>query len=262
MNTFLAKYILTYFFTARHKRGHGIHSPFVYDLIRSVFLDKAKYPEYKGIEAVRTELLRNTSLISVHDFGAGSHVIQGLQRRVCDIAQSSLSPKKYAQLLFRLIRHNQSSRILEMGTSLGISGAYLALANPKAQCITLEGSADIAAIAQQTAHACGCRHLDIRVGAFDQTLTNALNDLQTVDFVFIDGNHQKNATIEYFETVYPYCNEHTILVFDDIYWSQGMLEAWQHIIADTRVSVSIDICKLGLVFFRKGIVKQDFRIRY
>lgn len=262
MNTFLAQQVFRYFLTSQHKRGHGIHSPFVYNLIRSVFIDTTKYPEYATIEKVRTQLLSNKSSITLQDFGAGSQSLQGTQRRICDIASSSLSPKKYAQLLFRLIRYTKPSNILEMGTSLGISGAYMSLGHPHARCISLEGSAEIARVAQQTTLQCNCSHIDIRIGQFSQTLLQALEDLGTVDFVFVDGNHQKDATIEYFETIFPYCNEHTILVFDDIYWSQGMLEAWQHIIADTRVRISIDLCKLGIVFFRTGIVKQDFRIRY
>ncbi|HON51784.1 MAG TPA: class I SAM-dependent methyltransferase [Bacteroidales bacterium] len=262
MNTFLATHILRYALLARHKRGHGIHSPYVYNLIRSVFIDTTEYSEYALIEAERKKLLHNSDFISVVDLGAGSHSLQTKYRKISDIASSSVSPRKYAQLLYRLIRYSGASRILELGTSLGISGTYMALANTKARCISLEGDNQIAAIARNTAANCKCTNVDIRVGHFNETLTTALQDLGEVDFVFIDGNHQKQATVEYFETILPYCNEHTILVFDDIYWSLGMMEAWEYIQACEQVSISIDICKLGLIFFRKGIIKQHFVIRY
>lgn len=262
MNTFLATHILSYAIQSRHKRGHGIHSPFVYNLIRTVFIDYDKYSDYAVIEKVRTQLLNNTKELKIVDFGAGSYTLQHNVRKVSKIAASSLSPRKYAQLLYRIVKSFKPQNILEMGTSLGISASYMALANPNARCISLEGDPSIADIAKQTITQCGVNNVEVRVGNFEQTLIPTLQDLGQVNFAFIDGNHQKEATINYFETILPFCNEHTILVFDDIYWSKGMMEAWQYIIAHSSVSISIDICKLGFVFFRKGIMKQNFRIRY
>jgi len=239
-----------------------MHSPFVYSLIRSVFIDTHKYTEYKTIERYRHTLQTNKESIEIKDFGAGSQRLQSTQRIVGDIARTSLSPKKYAQFLFRVSRHFKPEHILEIGTSLGISGAYIAAGSPNAKVITLEGSPSIAHIAQNTFHTCGVSNIAIRIGNFSDTLTPALQELMRIDFAFIDGNHTKQATLEYFELIYPYCNEHSVLIFDDIYWSRDMHEAWKTICADPRVSLCIDMFKLGIVFFRKGVVKQNFRIRY
>lgn len=262
MNAYLAKKSIKYFLHARHRRGHGIHSPFVYDLIRNVFIDKNKYPDFKTIESRRKELLQDSNSIDVVDFGAGSINFNSKQRKMQDIASSSLSPKKYAQLLFRLIRYSNSKNILEVGSSLGISGSYLALANVNSRCVTLEGAPSIANVAKQSFESCSAKNIEIIVGNFSETLPTALKKLGNVDFAFVDGNHQKQATLDYFEQILPFCNEHSILIFDDIYWSKGMSEAWELIKKDTRVSITIDVCKFGIVFFRKGILKQDFVIRY
>jgi len=262
MNSFLAKKVLSYICTAKHKRGHGIHSPFIYDLIRKVFIDKNPYSIYETIEARRNELRLDKRLIEVEDLGAGSMVIKSNKRLVQNIALSSLSPKKYAQLLHRIVKYFNAETVLEMGTSLGISGAYIAHAQPKAKFITLEGSQAIAAIAQETFKDTMARNAEIRIGNFSETLKPALEELQKIDVAFIDGNHQKTATLAYFEEIYPYCHENSVLIFDDICWSEDMYSAWQTIIADERVSQSINICKLGIVFFRKQVLKQDFRIKY
>lgn len=262
MNTYLLSQFLKYISTARHKRGHGIHSPFVYDLIRTVFIDTQNYTEYDVIEQARQELLHNNQRITVADLGAGSKTTQRAERTIADIAAKSLSPKKYAQLLFRLVKYSNAQKIVELGTSLGVSGTYLALANPAATCISLEGDATIASIAKNTSYSCGCTNLEIRVGNFSDTLPTVLYELAKIDFAYIDGNHTKEATLAYFEKVLPACHEKTILVFDDISWSKEMTEAWETIELDSRTSITINLGKLGIVFFNKGIVKQNFTIRY
>ncbi len=262
MNTFLIKKTTRYFLTAGHKYGHRIHSPFVYDLIQTVFRAKNKRTTFSKIEKRRKDLLRDSKEITIEDFGAGSKKNASNVRRINYIARTSLSQGKYARLLYNLVKRYQPKTILELGTSLAVSTSYLALGNPNSRIVTLEGSRSIAEIAQETICDCGSSNVTIRVGKFDDTLDNALQDLQTIDFAFIDGNHTKEATLRYFEKILPYCTERSILIFDDISWSEGMNDAWNQIIENQNVSVSVDICKQGLVFFRKGIVKQHFVIRY
>ncbi|MFO7869170.1 MAG: class I SAM-dependent methyltransferase [Bacteroidales bacterium] len=262
MNLYLIRNTLLYYLSSRHKFGHAIHSPFVYSFIRDVLRDKTQYPEYAIIEKERKNIKKSHLRITVQDFGAGSQVIHTHERKVKDIARTSLSPQKYAQLLFRLTRYIHAQNILEIGSSLGISGAYIAKAVPQAQFISLEGAEQIAAIARNTFTACGCTNATIRIGSFADTLSPAIKKLGTIDIAFIDGNHQEEATLDYFEKLYPYCHSKTILVFDDIYWSKGMNTAWKKICTDKRVSISVDLCKMGLIFFRTGIAKQHFTIRF
>ncbi|MDR0941974.1 MAG: class I SAM-dependent methyltransferase [Bacteroidales bacterium] len=262
MNFFLTKKTIQYYICARHKYGHGIHSPFVYDFVRNVLRRKKKHAEFAVIEQRRKELRTQNSTIEVLDLGAGSVQLRTKQRAVSDIARTSLSPQKYARLLHTIISHYQSSTILELGTSLGVSAAYLALGNTQARCVTLEGAPAIAAIARETFAACNLDRIELIEGNFADTLPLVLEKLHHVDFAFIDGNHQQQATLDYFNTILPYCSEKTILVFDDICWSEGMYAAWQEICAHPQVSISVSLCKLGIVFLRKGIEKQNFTIRY
>lgn len=262
MNFFLAKKTIQYYVCARHKYGHGIHSPFVYDFVRTVLRNRQNYAEYAVIEQRRKELRAQNQTIDVLDLGAGSTQLRTKQRNVRDIARTSLSPRHYAYLLHNITHHYAPRTILEMGTSLGISTAYLATGNAQAHCITLEGAPSIAAIARETFKTCAVPHIELLEGNFADTLPQALKTLQFIDFAFIDGNHQQQATLDYFNAIAPYCSENAILVFDDICWSEGMYAAWQQICSHPHISISIDLCKLGIVFLRKGIQKQHFTIRY
>ncbi|MCQ2960519.1 MAG: class I SAM-dependent methyltransferase [Bacteroidales bacterium] len=262
MNTFLIKKTIGYLLTAGHKYGHRIHSPFVYDLIQSVFRAKPSKSVFKKIEKRRKCLLNDSTEIKIQDFGAGSKQNASNCRKINYIASTSLSDGKYAKLLYNLVHRYQPQTVLELGTSLGISTAYLACGAPDAKIISLEGAESIAEYAKETMKQCEVDNVKIIVGNFNDTLSSALEELGSVDCAFIDGNHTKEATLRYFEQIFPYCNSNTVLIFDDISWSEGMNEAWKTIIADERVTVSVDLCQKGLVFFREGIIKQDFVIRY
>ena len=100
------------------------------------------------------------------------------------------------------------------------------------------------------------------VGNFDEILPGVINQLDYLDFVFIDGNHRKEATLNYFNWCMPKLSENGILIFDDIYWSKGMKEAWQEIKMHPQVTVTIDLFWIGLVFIRPGQVKENFKIRF
>ena len=162
----LAKKYLRYYFTASNGKGHGVHSPFVFEFIKNVLRDKKQYDCYEAIEAQREKLKANNTLIEVEDFGAGSSVIKSNQRIVKDIANSSLKPRKFAQLLFRMVQYYKPATLIELGTSFGITSSYLAAGNKNAQLFTCEGATNIAAIAQQNFDALQIENIELVQGDF------------------------------------------------------------------------------------------------
>jgi predicted O-methyltransferase YrrM len=259
----LAKKYLHYLFTASNGKGHGIHSPFVFDFITNVLRDKKKYNCYKPIESLRRALLKEEAIIEVEDFGAGSSVIKTNQRVIKDIAGSSLKPKKYAQLLHRMIRHYQPKTILELGTSFGITTSYLASAKKDARIFTCEGSASIAEVASGNFKKLELNNIHLWLGDFQKTFSPLVDELKQVDFAFIDGNHRKEPTLEYFYKLLEYSNPSTILVFDDIHWSAEMEQAWQAIQQHEVVTLTIDLFFIGIVCMNADIKeKQHFVLRY
>ena len=150
-----------------------------------------------------------------------------------------------------------------MGTSFGITTAYLATGNKNAKVYTLEGSEQIAAIAKKNFSELGLNNIDLIEGNFEQTLPALFSKTGTIDFAFIDGNHRRTAVLEYFSMLLNSSNGSTILVFDDIHWSREMEEAWKDICQHPAVTLTIDLFFIGLVFVNPCIkAKQHFRIRF
>jgi len=258
----LLKY-LHYFFTASNGKGHGMHSPFVFDFITKVLNDKTVYPEYKKVESLRQKLLSDNTGLEVADFGAGSAVTINNRRSIASIAKNAAKPKKFGQLLFRMIKYYQPNNILELGTSLGITSSYLSLARPAARLITMEGSKEIAKVAKQNFEALELRNIELKEGNFDNELASVIYHLSSIDFAFVDGNHRQEPTERYFNQLLPKINNESVLVFDDIHWSREMEAAWGTIKNHPAVSCSIDLFFIGIIFFRKEFKgKQHFVIRF
>ncbi|RYY45412.1 MAG: class I SAM-dependent methyltransferase [Chitinophagaceae bacterium] len=260
----LAQKYIAWYWQALNSKGHGVHSPFVFDFIKFVKNDRKNYPCYDEIEMLRRELLHRNDEIDVQDFGAGSTVIKTNRRVVSKMAASSLKPRRFAQLLFRIVHHYQPAHIIELGTSFGITTAYLASGNAsRPQVHTLEGSPAIANIAKENFQKLGITNIRLTEGDFNQTLDEVLKYIPTIDLAFIDGNHKQAPTLQYFHQLMEHTTAESILIFDDIHWSEEMEAAWEIIRNDERVTLTIDLFFIGIVFLKKDFkVKQHFKLRF
>jgi predicted O-methyltransferase YrrM len=259
----LAKKYLRYYSAAKNGKGHGIHSPFVFDFVVHVLNDHNNYDCYNKIEQLRLQLLRDDTVIETKDFGAGSAVISSSGKKIKAIAKSSLKNKKFAQLLFRIVNYYQPATIVELGTSFGITTCYLACGNKKSEIYTFEGSSSIADIAGKNFSGAGCQHINLIEGNFDTTFFTSLVNVKKIDLAFVDGNHRKIATLNYFSYLKTKCAPASIIIFDDIHWSSEMEEAWEQIKQEDSVTLTIDLFFIGLVFFNPDFrVKQHFTIRF
>ena len=259
----LIKKYLQYYFSASNGKGHGVHSPFVFDFITHVLQDDKKYAVYANIEKLRDQLLQNHNVLEVEDMGAGSSDNPSSRRKIKAIANSSLKSKKFSQLLFRIVQYYKPSTIIELGTSLGITSCYLAAGNPAARVFTFEGAKSIASVAAQNFAKAGFSNIELVVGNFNNTLLPALKNMDSIELAFIDGNHRKLPTLDYFEWLRKKSGSHSILIFDDIHWSKEMEEAWSEIQKHPDVTLTIDLFFVGLVFFSGQFkARQHFSIRF
>lgn len=254
-----AKDYLLHRFSAKNR--HGLHSPFVYRLVDEVIYDFSPKKVYPEIENFRNQLLDDNRSVTITDLGAGSHINNNKQKQVKQIAKNALKPPKLAQLLYRLAADAQPQNMIELGTCLGITSLYLQKAVSNATLYTMEGCPQTAAVAQEEFNAAGEKNIRLITGNFNDNLPGLIDKLPRLDFVFVDGNHQKRATLDYFNWCLPKVHENTLLVFDDIYWSEGMKEAWAEIKAHPAVTVTVDLFWIGLVYFRKGQEKEHFKIK-
>jgi len=195
--------------------------------------------------------------------GAGSVTSATKQRTIGSIALTAAKPRKFGQLLFRMANHYRPNTILELGTSLGITTGYLALGNQEANVITMEGSVAIAEKALENFRDMNLKNVKLVQGNFDDTLSKVLSALGRIDMAFVDGNHRKVPTLDYFRQLIQIMSAESVIVFDDIHWSREMEEAWEQIRQDPRVTLSIDLFFIGFVFFNPSFkVKQHFTIRF
>lgn len=245
-------------FLCRSSNEHGVHSPFVFNLVTQCFYDKTVYPEYNILKYHRSALLKNKSVIEISDFGAGSRYFKSTRRSVAKMARQAGTSEKRAQLLFRIIKHFKIANTLELGTSVGLSTCAMALANPDGTVQTVEGCAATLKCAQHYFVKLGLHNINSVCSNFNHF---TFEEGQTFDLIFFDGHHQKEATLHYFEKFLPTAHNNSVWIFDDIHWSAGMQQAWETIKAHDAVQVTIDTFQWGLVFFRKEQVKEHFTIR-
>lgn len=247
------------YFLIRSKNKYGVHSPFLFDYITKGLRDQSDI-KFDKITALRQELERNHVEIEVTDFGAGSKVFRTNSRSIADIASKAGISGRRGKLLSKTVAYFKPRRILEIGSSLGLSTSYMAVGNPLAQITTLEGCPAIAGIAKDNYLKLGLSNIDMVVGQFEESLDTTIKG-QTFDMVFFDGNHQKEPTISYFEKCLKTVHEDTVFIFDDIHWTAEMEEAWNHIRGHHKVTLSVDTYKWGLLFFKQGKVKEHFTLR-
>ena len=308
--------ILSYLkFLIKSTNQHGVHSPFVFGLVTKCFYDKKRYPAYKVSKEYRKKLLQNKKTINVTDFGAGSRVFSSNGRKISAIAKNAGITSKRARLLNRLVRYLEIEKILELGTSLGISTAAMAAGN-KVQITSIEGCPATAEITREQFEEFGLDNIELKVGEFGTILNEGKYEVrstrlevkeenfifqipnstsadpqlatenrkqktenekpkttnyqqqttynrqpQPFDLIFIDGNHQKEATLNYFEKLLSAVHNDSVMIFDDIHWSKEMEAAWEEIKLHPEVSVTIDTFYWGLVFFRREQAKEHFVIR-
>ena len=266
MNHLIKSYIK---FLFHSKNEHGVHSPFVFDLVTKCFYDATKYPEYETLKSYRKSLLENKNTIEVTDFGVGSRVFKSNTREISKIAQTAGITPKNAELLFRIVYYFQPKSILEIGTSLGLATSALSLGNKNSNIITLEGCPNTMATAKKMFQVSSFKFPNNNVEFvntefnlyFENFKPETLNlKPQIFDLVYFDGNHSKKATLDYFEALLPTISNDSVWIFDDIHWSADMEEAWEIIKNHPKVSVTIDTFQWGIVFFRAEQEKEHFII--
>lgn len=241
---------------------HSLHSPFIFGFYREVIRTDYSMPLFSGIEKLRDSLLGSTKEISVVDMGAGSAVTSGVKRKVSDIAKYALATAKKSRLYYRIIASIEAETVLELGTSFGINSMYIAGPTCVKKLVTFEGCPKTAEIAKANFNGFSSDKIQLINEPIDQVLELTLNRLGTIDLVLFDANHTYEATMRYYKQCKPYINEHSILIFDDIHWSIGMSKAWREIQKEVEITLTIDLFYLGIVFFKKDLEKEDYKLTW
>ncbi|MBW6499140.1 MAG: class I SAM-dependent methyltransferase [Bacteroidales bacterium] len=252
------------------RKPFGIHSPFLYAFAENCLYSREGHPDFSFLEQMRQRLKNDHAELEVTDYGQGLRFVNErkgeeplrYRRSVSSIAKRSLQKPSMCWLLYRMARYFQPSTILELGTSLGLTSAYLAKARPEARIISLEGCPQTAARASALFRESGITNIEILTGPFSQTLPNALTMLGKPDLVYIDGDHSYEGVMSNFLQISEHLYEGSVLILDDIRWSKGMRKAWIEITGHPGATLSVDLLRLGIVFFNPALSKQIVPVGY
>ncbi len=236
---------------------HSIHSPFFFDFYNKVVHGKTESSEFEKIEKLRSGLLNNTSAVEVVDLGAGSQALRGDQKTLGDIARISVSPRKLTEFYARLIQYTDARRIVELGSGLGITALYLAQ-KKDAQVFTFEGSHALANVSLTNFEYFDQTNIQLIEGNIDATLADFLQNPAKINFVLMDANHRYSPTIKYFTLLMRRLDEKSVVVIDDIHWSEEMERAWTELRRHPLVYGSVDLFRCGILFFDPALNRQHF----
>lgn len=240
------------------KGPHGVHSPFVFQLITQVLHKKQHRLIWQGIEAERRAYLANETVYTAEDFGAGSKGM-GNQRTVARSVAAGAMSKRKGEALHLLIEHVQPTGLLEIGTQFGIGTLYMASALKEGvSTLTLEGDSTHVKFANELFSRFPFP-IELHAGTFEETLFRGLSRYNQINTVYLDGNHTEEATLRYMETLLQF-QQVQVVILDDIYWSAGMKSAWEQICADQRIRLSLDFYWFGVVFLDGRLTKEHFQL--
>ena len=256
---------LWHFLSAWNTTGEGIHSPYLFELVRFVLRDKNAYYCFADIERRRELLLSCRDVLDCVDYGsAGTPEGMHVRRRVCDIAKTHLERSEVGQMLFRLVNfigmHEQRPlQILELGTSLGVTTAYLAASDSRNKVVTFEGSEAVLEVAKGVWKTLELENIKCVPGNIDDTLFKCARE--KLDLAYVDANHIYEATKRYVEFLLPRMAEKGVIAVDDIHHSVEMERAWEVLKSDERVTTSMDLYHVGLLFVDPHYLKRHYKIR-
>jgi len=165
-----------------------------------------------------------------------------------------------SKLMSKIISYFNIKSTLELGTSVGLGSIAMATLHPENDIESVEACPNTFQVVQQHLEKLQLNNIRVHNTHFKDFLEE-LPENKQYDLVYMDGHHDEQATLAYFSSLKPHFHSDSIVILDDIYWSPGMQRAWATICKDKSVKVSIDLYFWGILFFRPGLSKQDFKIR-
>lgn len=223
------------------------NNTFLFHFKRYVLKDRSSYPEFSIIENRFNEYCRDKRMIDPNDLGAGSKVLTK-KRTVSEFVKTAAISRRFGQILFRMARYYRPDCIIELGTGLGISTMYLSLGNPDAKVFTIEGNLSLAIIARENFIKTGQGHISVITGKFEDHINRLIPEITGNTLIFIDGDHTYESTLRYFNLFGRKPGSSNIIIFDDINWSKGMIQAWKDITVAEGSFFFLNLFRMGIVF--------------
>jgi len=247
-------------FLLKATNHHGVHSPFVYLLVTKCFYKRSSSIVWKSFLKIRKSIAKDHRKIEVSDFNLASSNSKNNPSAISEIGKTEGISNKKAKLLIKIVRYLKPKDILEIGTSVGLGTVAIKLANTNSSITTAEGCHEKIKIAEALFVKNKLNAIQMVHGDFSETLSSIVQNKQ-FDFIYFDGKPTREATLTYFEISLQTIHNDSFFIFNSISLNTEMQAAWSQIKKHPKVSVTIDLYYLGIVFFRKEQAKEDFKIR-
>lgn len=239
---------------------YGIHPPFLYQFVTRCLYAKTNSQRLKSIKKMRKHVFDNKESIFVNEFGAGSQQFSKFERTVSKVAKKAGMPFHQSKIISKIIDYLNIKTALELGTSVGLGSIAMACENPQLNIDTVEACKNTSNQAKLNFEHLNLNNVTVYNTDF-QSFLNKLDNTKIYDLIYIDGHHHKEASISYFNQLKQHIHKNSVVIIDDIYWSEKMAEAWKSICSDKDVKLSLDLYFWGIVFFKPELTKQHFKIR-
>jgi predicted O-methyltransferase YrrM len=260
LNFFLLKQWLGYWL--KQTDEHSLHSPFFFDLYTKIIKGHHDNSRFQEVKRLYNQYLQDKTALTITDLGAGSKVNSSNKRTIASIARNSTTPARFSALLCRLIEYMEYKTVLELGTSLGVNTLYMEKAKTQPEIVSFEGGPEIIKIASRQLNK--SKQIRLIEGNIDTTLPAFLSSISSkkLDMVYMDANHTYDASLRYFNQIVPKLHTNSLVIMDDIHWSEGMNKAWQEVKKHPAVCSTIDLFEAGLIFFNPDLSKEHFILQF
>lgn len=246
---------LSYLFHAKHRKGFGIHSPFVFYLVTMVIEETLPYYRFVQIENLRTLLNKTKKKIKENKNGVET------ERRISEfVRESSISPS-YDQLLFRLVNFFKPRNVVEIGTSIGITSLYLATSDTHRPVYTIGESKELADFAHTTFGKVGLQNIIQQTGNVETKLPVVLSKEKNIDFVYFGRQTSVEAIQKSLSLLSSSFTSKTVIMLSDL-WKDERKELWETMKKQSGVRVSIEMFHYGILIFNEDLQCENYNLLY
>ncbi len=253
--------IVSFFcFILKSKNEHGVHSPFIFDLITTCFYVKKNNHDLTILSNYKEDLSKNSSLQEIYDFNFLSNILLSEKKKKEKIIKDFGVSNKRTRLLINLIQYLKPRSILEIGTSVGINTVTLASALENFKIITVEENEQSTNISRELFKKYNLKQIELLSGKLDDVLPDVFKK-NTFDFICFKNHGLTKKVLKYFEASVSSIHNNSVCLFKNIHIDKESDQVWEQIKKHEKVTVTIDTFKWGLVFFRKEQEKEHFIIR-
>lgn len=245
-------------FKFRAKGKHSIHSPYVFDFVTKCMTQKIDFTTKENAKKIKKKLQSNSNNIIIKDLGQGSKTLSNT-RKISKIYQTASSKGIYAELLYQLVKFYNIKNSLELGTSLGVGTFYLASGNLNGHVTTIDASCETQTIAKKQLSSVGLTNITFINSTFNEYFEQ--KPTPSFDLIFIDGHHNGKALLRYLNLLENNIHDETVIIVDDIRWSDDMFEAWNKLVLDPHYHLSLDLFRMGIIMKRQHQAKEHFILK-